>query len=150
MGDSKADWWRHGGSAMLSACFRLLGSLLGGIIAFAVWLVAVLIRMPRPPVPPSLAVTLTAPVVTAAGFGLGMLVAERLTQRRRRGLREVFLWSWVGGTIGTLAMFPFGGMMAGFGLFGFGMATLLIREVLAAADERRALERQGISGPGRG
>ncbi len=71
MGDSKADWSRHGGMAMLSACIRLLGSLLGGIIAFAVWLVAVLVRMPRPPVPPSFAVTLTAPVVTAAGFGLG-------------------------------------------------------------------------------
>ena len=130
MGDSKADWWRHGGSAMLSACFRLLGSLLGGIIAFAVWLVAVLIRMPRPPVPPSLAVTLTAPVVTAAGFGLGMLVAERLTQRRQSGPRGAFLWSLVGGTLGTVAMFPFGGMMAGFGLFGFGLAALLIREVL--------------------
>jgi hypothetical protein len=115
---------------MLSACFRLLCSLLGGIIAFAVWLVAVLIRMPRPPVPPSFAVTLTAPVVAAAGFGLGMLVAERLTQRRQRGLRGTFLWALVGGTIGTMAMFPFGGMMAGFGLFGLGTAALLIREVL--------------------
>ena len=117
MGDSKADWWQHGGSAILSACFRLLCSLLGGIIAFAVWLVAVLIRMPRPPVPPSFAVTLTAPVVTAAGFGLGMLIVERLTQRRPGGVRGAFLWSLAGGTIGTLAMYPFGGMMAGFGLF---------------------------------
>jgi len=131
MRDSKAIWWRHGGSAMLSACFRLLCSLLGGIVAFAFWHVAVLIRMPRPPVPPSFAVTLTAPVVTAAGFGLGMLVAERLTQGRRSGLRGAFLWSVVGGTIGTLAMFPFGGMMAGFGLFGLGTAALLIREVLS-------------------
>ena len=117
MDDLKGDWWRHGGSAMLSACFRLLGSLLGGIIAFAVWLVAVLSRMPRPPVPPSFAVTLTAPVVTAAGFGLGMLFAERFTQRRQGGVRGAFLWSLAGGTIGTLVMFPLGGMMAGFGLF---------------------------------
>ncbi len=130
MGDSKAYWWRHSGSAMLSSCFRLLGSLLGGIIVFAVWLVAVLVRMPRPPVPPSFAVTLTAPVVTAFGFGLGMLVVERFTQRRQSGFQEAFLWSLVGGTIGTLAMFPFGGMMAGFGLFGLGTAALLIREVL--------------------
>jgi len=130
MGDSKADWSRHGGMAMLSACIRLLGSLLGGIIAFAVWLVAVLVRMPRPPVPPSFAVTLTAPVVTAAGFGLGMLVVGRLTQRRQNGFRGAYLWSLVGGTIGTLAMFPFGGMMAGIGLFGFGTAAMLVREVL--------------------
>ena len=115
---------------MLSACIRLLGSLLGGIIAFAVWLVAVLVRMPRPPVPPSFAVTLTAPVVTAVGFGMGMLVVERLTQRRQNGFRGAYLWSLVGGTIGTLAMFPFGGMMAGIGLFGFGTAAMLVREVL--------------------
>ena len=130
MGNSKANWWQRGGSAMLNACVRLLGSLLGGIIAFAVWLVAVLVRMPRPPVPPSFAVTLTAPVVTAAGFGLGMLVAERLTQRRQSGFRVAYLWSLAGGTIGTLAMFPFGGMMAGFGLFILGTMALLIREVL--------------------
>jgi hypothetical protein len=97
---------------------------------FAAWLIAVLARMPRPPVPPSLAVTLIAPVVTAAGFGLGMLVAERLTRRRHGGFRGAFLWSLAGGTVGTLAMFPFGGMMAGFGLFGLGAAALLIREVL--------------------
>jgi hypothetical protein len=115
---------------MLSACFRLLGSLLGGIIAFAVWLVTVLVRMPRPPVPPSFAVTLTAPVVTAAGFGLGMLVAERLTQRRQSGFCGAYLWSLVGGPIGTVALFPLGGMMAGFGLFVLGTAALLIQEVL--------------------
>jgi hypothetical protein len=100
------------------------------IFAFAVWLVAVLVRMPRPPVPPSFAVTLTAPVVTAAGFGLGMLVVERLTQRRQSGFRGAYLWSLVGGTIGTVLLFPFGGMMAGFGLFGFAAAAMLIREVL--------------------
>ena len=130
MGESKAEWWRYGRSAMLSALFRVLGSLLGGVIMFAVWLIAVLARMPRPPVPPSFAVTLTAPVVTAAGFGLGMLVAERLTQRRQGGVRGAFLWSLAGGTVGTLVMFPFGGMLVGFGLFGLGTAALLIREVL--------------------
>ena len=134
MGDWKADWLRHGRSAMLRACIRLLGSLLGGIIAFAVWLVAVLVRMPRPPVPPSFAVTLTAPVVTAVGFGIGMLVVERLTQRRQSGFRGAFLWSLAGGTAGTLLMFPFGGMMAGFGLFGFGTAAMLIREFLWLRD----------------
>jgi len=127
---------------MLSALVRVLGSLLGGIIMFAAWLIAVLARMPRPPVPPSFAVTLTAPVVTAAGFGLGMLIVERLTQRRPGGVRGAFLWSLAGGTIGTLVMFPFGGMMAGFGLFGLGTAALLIREVL--------WERNRPRRPGRG
>jgi hypothetical protein len=142
VGESKAEWRRHGRSAMLSACFRVLGSLLGGIIMFAVWLIAVLARMPRPPVPPSFAVSLTAPVVTAVGFGLGMLVAERLTQRRQGAFRGAFLWSLAGGTVGTLAMFPFGGMLVGFGLFGLGTAALLIREVLWQRYPRAA--QQGI------
>ena len=124
---------------MLNALVRVLGSLLGGIIMFAVWLIAVLARMPRPPVPPSFAVTLTAPVVTAAGFGMGMLVAERLTQRRPGGVRGAFLWSLAGGTVGTVAMFPFGGMLAGFGLFGFGTAALLIREALWQRNHARSL-----------
>jgi hypothetical protein len=117
-------------ATLLCACVRMLGSLLGGLIMFAVWLIAVLSRMPRPPVPPSLAVTLIAPVVAAIGFGLGMLGAERLTQRRHGGARGAFLWPLAGGVVGTLAMFPFGGMMAGIGLFGFGTSALLIREVL--------------------
>lgn len=115
---------------MLIACVRLLGALLGGIVMFAVWLIAVLSRMPRPPVPPSLAVSLTAPVVAALGFGLGMLAAERLGPHRHGGFRGAFLWSLAGGTAGTLAMSPFGGMLVGFGLFGFAMAALIIREGL--------------------
>ncbi len=115
---------------MLGVLVRVLGSLTGGIIMFAVWLTAVLARMPRPPVPPSFAVTLTAPIVTAVGFALGMLVAERLTQRRQGGVRGAFLWPLAGCTVGTLVMFPLGGMLVGFGLFGLGTAALLIREVL--------------------
>jgi hypothetical protein len=110
---------------------------MGALIMFALWLTAVLARMPRPPVPPSFALTLTAAVVTPVGFALGMLVVERLTRRRRGTLRGTFLWTWAGCTIGTLMMFPFGGMMAGFGLLGLGTAALLIREVLLYRDEGR-------------
>ncbi len=77
---------------MLGILCRVSGSVSGGIIMFALWLSAVLIRMPRPPVPPSFALTLTAPVVTAVGFALGLLVVERLTHRRHGVLREAFLW----------------------------------------------------------
>jgi hypothetical protein len=100
-------------------------------MAFAIWLVAVLLRMPRPPVPPSLAVTLIAPVVTAIGFALGMRVAVRLRKDHQCGFLEAFVWALAGATIGTLAMFPFGGMMAGFGLFGLAIVALLIREAVS-------------------
>lgn len=104
---------------------------------FAVWLTAVLARMPRPPGPPSFAVTLTAPVVTAVGFASDLLVLERLTKRRRGGFRGTFLWTLAGGIVGSVVMFPFGGMMAGFGLFGLGTAALLVREVLEERAQAR-------------
>jgi hypothetical protein len=115
---------------MLGVLFRVLTSLAGGIFMFALWLIAVLARMPRPPVPPSFAVTLTAPLIATVGFGLGRLIADRLTKQRQASPWGAFLFPLAGGTAGTLVMFPFGGMMAGFGLFGFGTAALLIREVL--------------------
>lgn len=115
---------------MLRLCIRMLAALVGGLVAFAVWLIAVLTRMPRPPVPPSLAVTLTAPPVVAAGFAVGMLAGERLTNGRQGGFRSAYLCAWAGGTVGVLAMFPFGGMMAGFGLLALATAALFVREVL--------------------
>jgi hypothetical protein len=122
---------------------RALASLAGAILMFAVWLVAVLVRMPRPPVPPSFTVTLTAPVFTAGGFALGIAVVERFTRPRRRTAGGTFVWTWAGGTIGAASMFPLGGMMAGFGLLGLGAATMLAREVLAvvAGGSRRPTTR---------
>jgi len=115
---------------MLGLLIRVAVALSGGVIGFAAWLTAVLSRMPRPPVPPSFAVTLTAPVVAAIGFGVGLLVGERLTRRRSGAVRGTFLWTLAGCMVGTVVMFPFGGMMAGFGLFGFGTAALFIREAI--------------------
>lgn len=137
MTEQKAERWRDGSPPMLGVIVRVLVSLLGGITMFAAWLIAVLTRMPRPPVPPSFTVTLTAPVVTAVGLGLGMLVAERLTKRRQARARGAFLWPLAGCILGTVAMFPLGGMLVGFGLFGLGTAALLIREVLLRGESAR-------------
>ncbi|MEW5764071.1 MAG: hypothetical protein AB1824_03760 [Acidobacteriota bacterium] len=119
---------------------RIVGAWVGGVLAFAVWLAVVLIRMPRPPVPPSLAATLTAPVAVAAGFGLGMLAGERLTRRRQWGFLRACLWSWAGGTLGVLALYPLGGMMAGFGLLAFATAGLFVRELLWVLNPPRDAE----------
>jgi hypothetical protein len=66
-----------------------------------------------------------------------MHVAERLMGHRRTGIHRTFLWIFAGGMMGTVVMFPFGGMMAGFGLFGLGTASLLIREAFLWRDQAR-------------
>jgi hypothetical protein len=122
---------------MLGACLRVASAVMGGVATFALWLIAVLIRMPRPPVPPSFVVTLTAPVAAAVGVALGLRVAERLARRKAASFWHTFGWAWASGTVGTAVMYPFGGMMAGFGLFGAVIAALFLREVLRHGDEQR-------------
>jgi hypothetical protein len=122
---------------MLRACLRVAGAVMGGVVAFALWLMTVLVRMPRPPVPPSFAATLSAAAVAAVGFALGMRVAERLERRHAAPFWQTFGWAWASGTIGAAVMYPFGGMMAGFGLFGAVIAALCLREVLRRDDGAR-------------
>jgi hypothetical protein len=116
-------------SNAIAALVRLGASIIGGTLAFAVWLIVLLSRMPRPPVPPSYLVTLTAALVTAAGFGIGMLLGERITGCRRSTLRSLYPWCLAGCAGGASLMFPFGGMMAGFGLLGLGATAILAWEM---------------------
>jgi len=125
----RSDW-----RALVAVLVRMIAALTGGVVLFAVWVAAVLTGMPRPPAPPSFAVTLTAPVVVAAGFALGLLAGERLTGRRRAGFLAPYLWALAGCLVGAVTMFPLGGMMAGFGILGCGAASLLVREALRLRD----------------
>jgi hypothetical protein len=116
-------------SKLTTALVRLGAAVLGGTLAFAVWLVLLLSRMPRPPVPPSYAATMSAAVVVAAGFSIGMRLGERTTGCPRSRLWLMFSWCLAGCAAGASLMFPFGGMMAGFGLVGLGTATVLAWEL---------------------
>jgi hypothetical protein len=77
---------------VLSLLGRMLASAAGVFLAFAVWLVMVLLSMPHPPAPPSFTVTLTGAVFVAAGFSLGLVVGapDRLSAKRAaRGVSVV-------------------------------------------------------------
>ena len=116
-------------SKVTTALVRLGGSVIGGALAFAAWLVVLLSRMPRPPVPPSYTATLTAAVVTAAGFTIGMLLGERTTRCRQSRFLGMFPWCLAGCVGGASLLFPFGGMLAGFGLVGLGAIAALAWEL---------------------
>ncbi len=119
---------------MVGLLTRVLVSLLGGIGMYGVWLAALLAGMRRPPLPISFAVMLTAPAVTALGFGLGTLMGEQLTRGRKTGFLQAFLWPFIGCTAGALVVYPFGPMLIVFGVFALGTGAVLAREVWALRD----------------
>ena len=115
-------------SKVTTALVRLGASILGGTLAFAVWLVVLLCRMPSPPVPPSYAATISAAAVVAVGFSIGMHLGERATRCPRSRLL-LLPWCFAGCAAGASLMFPFGGMLAGFGLVGLGAAFVFAWEL---------------------
>jgi hypothetical protein len=114
---------------MLRHSARVLISVAGAILAFAAWLVGVLSCMPRPPKPPSYPVTLTGAAVVAAGFALGLVAGERITHGRQSALPALLPWCLAGCAGGATLFFPFGGMMAGFGILGLGTVAILAWEI---------------------
>jgi hypothetical protein len=68
-----------------------------------------------------------SPVVTAAGFAVGIWLAERLSGKRKTKFLRIFAWPLVGCTMGAAAIFLIGPLV-----FSFGTTSLVIREVLAA------------------
>ena len=121
---------------MLGLLVRAPLSVLGGGLLYTIWLAAVLAGAGRPPSPVSFLIILTAPPVTAAGFGLGTVLGERLTHRPRTGLLRAWLWPLLGCAAGTLAVYPFGRMLIVLGKFALGTIAVVVREV-------RGLRREG-------
>ncbi|MBM3333111.1 hypothetical protein FJY63_00455 [Candidatus Sumerlaeota bacterium] len=68
-----------------------------------------------------------APVVTAAGFTVGLVVGERLLGLTKGPFLRVFLWPLIGCAVGAAAVFWFGPMFIGFGMFLVGTASVVLR-----------------------
>jgi hypothetical protein len=73
---------------------------------------------------------LLAPVITAAGFALGMALAERWTRRARTPFLRLYAWPLVGCAVGAGAVYPFGPMLIVFGMLTAGTASVGLREGL--------------------
>jgi hypothetical protein len=70
----------------------------------------------------------SAPFVTAAGFAAGVWIGERAVQNRRTPFARVFVWPFIGCTLGAAAVFWFGPMLIVFGMFVVGTVAVTIRE----------------------
>lgn len=73
---------------------------------------------------------LSAPVVTSLGFATGLWLSNRLSSRGSEGVLRLWLWPFVGCSVGAAAVFRFGPMLIVFGMFAVGTVSVALREGL--------------------
>ena len=69
---------------------------------------------------------LTAPVVTAVGFGLGLTLLQRDDPQSKTGFARAFVTALSGCAIGAVVMSPIGPMFVGLGVLGGGTVAVAI------------------------
>lgn len=69
-----------------------------------------------------------APIVTAAGFTIGVQVFDYFAGTRKNKFLHIYFWPLIGCAIGAIAVFSFGPMLIGFGMFAAGTASMILRE----------------------
>jgi hypothetical protein len=106
------------------ALIRVALALAGAGVFYVGWLVAFLLLGKLEVAVIEAALWLLAPVVTAAGFATGIVVAERESR-----FSSVLAWPLVGCVIGAGAVYWFGPMLIVFGMFVAGTVSVVLREV---------------------
>lgn len=104
-------------------------SLLCAGAVYAVWLAAFLLATRLNNSILQAAGWLSAPVVTAAGFAVGIALSERVITARKSRFLYILAWPLIGCTVGAAAVYWFGPMLIVFGMFAAGTASIVLREV---------------------
>lgn len=81
-----------------------------------------------------------APVMTAAGYAIGMWLCDRVGRREPIGFCRLYAWPLVGCAVGAGVTCRFGPMLIVFGMFFLGTAAVMVRE----AWEQRKLSRGDV------
>ena len=109
---------------------RLAASLLGAGVFYSAWMAAFITATRSGSVVAETVLWLLAPVMTAAGFAVGVTMAERLAKKQRTSFIRIYVWPLVGCAIGAAVVYPFGPMLIVFGMFAAGTASVLVREIV--------------------
>ena len=116
----------------MSRALRIAVSTLGGGAFYFVWMSLFLVTAGLGSQALEIVLWLLAPLITAAGFSVGLLIFGMVTHIENLGFRHAFLWAFVGCALGALATYPFGPMLIVFGMLVLGTLSVTLREVLAA------------------
>jgi len=112
------------------AIVRIAFSLLCAVIFYLVWMAAFLLTTRLDSAVVEAMLWLLAPVITAAGFAVGIAVRERLAAQRRSRFLRIFLWPLIGCAIGAGIVYWFGPMLIVFAMLLTGTASIALREVV--------------------
>jgi hypothetical protein len=124
---------------LATALFRVGVSLLFGATFYIGWLAIFLAAFKDSGTSVKVVLWVIAPIVTAAGFAVGLMAGRRLCGIRREAFFRTFAWPLVGCVLGAVLVVWFGPMLIVFGMFLFGTGTVALREAV----EFRRITRDG-------
>jgi hypothetical protein len=113
---------------LATVLFRVGISVLFAAIFYVGWLAVFLGLFKDSGISVKAVLWVIAPVVTAAGFAVGLMAANRLTGIRRVAFPRTFAWPLVGCALGAVSVVWFGPMLIVFGMFLIGTGTVALRE----------------------
>ncbi len=109
---------------------RVIVSLFCAGISYSVWLATFLLTAHLDSRIAAIIRWLLAPVMTAMGFAMGVMVSERLTGASRVRFWRIFVWPLIGCALGAVAVYWFGPMLIVFGMFVIGASSVVLREII--------------------
>jgi hypothetical protein len=106
-----------------------LSLLLGGISYF-LWMATFLLtsKINSPIIETSM--WILAPVITAFGFALGVLIFERYNKTSATNFLNIYRWPLIGCAIGAISVYWYGPMLIVFTMLLAGELSILLREIL--------------------
>ncbi|UCD30212.1 MAG: hypothetical protein JSV03_07015 [Planctomycetota bacterium] len=81
-----------------------------------------------------------APVVTALGFAIGVVIFERLTDTSKTKFLHIYIWPLVGCAGGVGVVYWFGPMLIVFAMLAFGTVSVALREFIQYRRENQTRE----------
>ena len=110
---------------------KLFLSFLFGVVAYVLWLAAFLLLAGWDGGTVGALLWLAAPAVTALGFTVGISYYNRWSGAEPESFRRVFVWPFVGCTLGAIAVYWLGPMLIVAGLLVAGLLGTVAREFVA-------------------
>lgn len=109
---------------------RVLVSTFFGGIFYSIWLAVYLLLSPEGGLVETI-LWLAAPVITAIGFALGIIVFDHLGKLPNTPFLRLLSWSLLGCIIGAVVVYWFGPMLIVFSMLVSGTLSMAVREVLS-------------------